>query len=95
MRKVNDVNIAKRSGIISPIKESNPDTPSCVICNKNSFNATGVCCLCDRFICFNHTICIDKTKYCTICKDNDSYKPLISAVSQHIELQEKKCCIIS
>ena len=95
MSKINDVNIAKRSGIIVPIKEPSNDKASCVICKNDSLNASGICVLCNRFICNNHTIKIDDRNYCSICKNSDSYKPLISALSQHMELEEKKCCVIS
>ena len=95
MSKINDVNIAKRIGIIIPIKEPSNDKASCVICKNDSLNASGICVLCNRFICNNHTIKIDNINYCSICKNSDDYNSLISALSQHMIIKEKKFCIIS
>jgi len=95
MNKINDVNMARRSGIIIPIKEPSNDKCSCVVCKNDSLNASGICVLCNRFICNSHTITIDDIKYCSICKNSDNYKPLINALSQHMIIEEKRCCVIS
>jgi hypothetical protein len=95
MNKINDVNMARRSGIIIPIKEPSNDKCSCVVCKNDSLNASGICVLCNRFICNSHTIIIDDIKYCSICKNSDNYKPLINALSQHMIIEEKRCCVIS
>ena len=87
--------IVKRSGIITPLKEPYNDKASCIICKIDSLNASGICALCNRFICNNHTIKINDINYCSICKNSDSYKPLINALSQHMIIEEKKCCVIS
>jgi len=97
---ISNRNSKRRSGIIKPINEPMPPTDaSCKICNKGILNAIGLCILCNIVICERHSIIIDNKKYCINCKNNDIYKSLISAISDHdIKVKSRSnfnCCIIS
>ena len=89
---------SKRKGIIKPLQSTGKLDPSCHICNIDKLNASGVCCLCNRVICSYHMIVANNLKYCTICKEHDSYKHIINANSDHfIKIKTRKkwlCCFI-
>ena len=87
---------SKRKGIIKPLTMNGQLEPSCSICNIDKLNASGVCCLCNRVICSYHMIGANNLKYCTICKQHDSYRHIIQANSEYfIKIKNRKkwlCC---
>ena len=89
---------SKRKGIIKPLTINGNLEPSCSICNIDKLNASGVCCICNRVICSYHMIVANNLKYCTICKQHDSYRHIIQANSEHfIKVKNRKkwlCCFI-
>ena len=89
---------SKRKGIIKPLTSNSNMDPSCSICNVDKLNASGVCCLCNRVICSYHMILVNNLKYCTICKQHDSYKDIIQANTEHyIKIKTRNkwlCCFI-
>lgn len=98
---ISNRNSKRRSGIIKPINNTQPpDDASCKICNTGKLNAVGLCVLCNIVICENHSIIIDNKKYCINCRNSNTYKPLISAISEYdIKVKSRisnlNCCIIS
>ena len=97
---ISNRNSKRRSGIIKPINETIPPIDaSCKICNTGKLNAVGLCILCNIVVCERHSTTIDNKKYCINCKNNDTYKPLITAISEHdIKVKSRNkfnCCIIS
>jgi hypothetical protein len=86
---------SKRKGLMKPIIAPNKIIDvSCMICNKDKLNASGVCYLCNRVICSYHTLSIDEKKYCTLCRESQNSGPVLRATSEHYNRKRKWkfCC---
>jgi|TARA_Y100000816_G_scaffold239012_1_gene185297 hypothetical protein len=98
IKDINPVSIShysnKRKAIIKPINVDPPLECSCSICKNNKLNASGLCCLCSRVICNEHTYTVNEKKYCLICRNDSEYRPVITASSQYLNNKSKwYCCV--
>lgn len=84
----------RRKAILPVITKSPPTKVTCAICKDNRLNGSGLCTLCSIVICNEHTCVINEKKYCTTCRNDTVYTPVLTASSKHFSNRSKwYCCI--